>query len=91
MQTDQPPLEIQRSSKHLFMELPIGSKEGTYDLALLSENGAQILGATGTAKLEDHNVTLRADLDVTGVRPGAYLLALRQPGLEWTRYPVRVL
>ena len=90
-QTDQRPLEIQRSSKHLVMELPIGSKEGTYDLALLSETGAQILGATGTAKLEDHNVTLRADLDVTGVRPGAYLLALRQPGLEWTRYPVRVL
>ena len=82
---------IQHSSKHLVMELAIGSKEGTYDLALLSETGAQILGATGTAKLEDHNVTLRADLDVTGVRPGAHLLALRQPGLEWTRYPVRVL
>jgi hypothetical protein len=91
IRTDQRPLEIQRSSKHLVMELPIGSKEGTYDVALLSEAGAQILGATGTAKLENHNVTLRADLDVSGVRSGAYVLALRQTGLDWTRYLVRVL
>ena len=76
-QIDQRPLEIQRSSKHLVMEVPIGSEEGTYDLALLSEAGAQILDATGTAKLEDHNVTLRADLDLSGVRPGVYVLALR--------------
>ena len=91
MQADQRPLEIHRSSKHLIMELPIGSKEGTYDLTLLSETGAHILVASGTAKLEDHNVTLRADVDVAGVRPGPYVLALRQPGQEWSRYPVRIL
>jgi hypothetical protein len=73
------------------MELPIGSKEGTYDLAFLSETGAQIVAAIGAAKLEDHNVVLRADLDVSGLLPGVYVLSLRQPGVEWTRYPVRVL
>jgi hypothetical protein len=36
--------------------------------------------------LQDHVVTLRADVDVSAVRPGLYLLVLRQPGLEWTRY-----
>src|SRR5271157_5047507 len=89
-QTDQRPLEIQRSAKHLILDLPIGSKEGTYDIAILSESGAHILGATGTAQLQDHIVSLRADVDVGGVPPGLYLLALRQPGLEWTRYPLRV-
>ena len=73
------------------MELPIGSKEGTYDLTLLSETGAQILVASATAKLEDQNVTLRADIDVGGVGPGSYVLALRQPGQEWSRYPLRIL
>jgi hypothetical protein len=91
-QADQRPLEIHRSSiKHLIMQLPIGSKEGTYDLALLSETGAQILVASGTAKLEDQNVTLRADVDVGGVGPGSYVLALRQLGQEWSRYPLRIL
>jgi hypothetical protein len=89
-QTDQRPLEIQRSAKHLILALPIGSKEGTYDIAILSESGAQILGTTGTAQLQDHIVSLRADVDVGGVPPGLYFLALRQPGLEWTRYPLRV-
>ena len=89
-QTDQRPLEIHRSAKHLILDLPIGSKEGSYDIAILSESGAHILGATGTAQLQDHIVSLRADVDVGGVPPGLYFLALRQPGLEWTRYPLRV-
>src|SRR5208337_5669898 len=69
-QTDQRPLEIQRSAKHLILDLPIGSKEGAYDLALLSESGAQILGASGTAQLQGHVVSLRADVDMSGVKPG---------------------
>jgi len=67
------------------------AKERTYELTLVSETGAQILVASGTANLEDHNVTLRADVDVGGVRPGPCVLALRQPGREWSRYPVRIL
>jgi len=89
-QTDQRTLEIHRSAKHLILDLPVGSKEGAYDIGILSESGAQIMGATGTAQLQDHVVGLRADLDVSGIRPGLYFLALRQPGTEWTRYPLRV-
>lgn len=91
IQTDQRPLEIYRSTKHLMLDLPIGSKEGTYDLALMSDTGSQVFLTSGTAQLRDHVVSLRADVDVGGVRPGLYFLALRQPGLEWTRYPVHVL
>ena len=89
-QTNLPTLEVQRSAKHLVLDLPIGSAEGTYDLALLSESGAQLLSATGTTQLQDRLVVLRADLDLRDIRPGNYFLALRRPGLEWARYPVRV-
>ena len=89
-QTDQRPLEIHRSAKHLILDLPIGSKEGAYDLALLSESGTQIWSTSGTAGLQDHNVSLQADVDVSGLQSGLYFLALRQRGLEWSRYPVRV-
>ena len=88
--TAQPPLDIPRRAKHLTVEMPIGSKEGSYDVALFSEAGGEVLRAAGTAQLENQVVILRADVDVAGVRPGSYSLGLRQPDLEWTRFPFRV-
>jgi len=89
-ETSQAPLEIPRTAKRLVLDLPIGSKEGAYDVGLLAETGDQILRATGTAQLHDHITNLRVDVDLSSVRPGAYSLSVRQPGLEWTRYPIRV-
>jgi hypothetical protein len=86
----QAPLEISRSAKHLVLDLPIGSKEGTYDVGLLTETGDQILRATGTAQLHDHITDLRVDVDLSGVQAGVYSLGLRQAGFEWTQYPIRV-
>ena len=88
--TNQPPLELYRSARHLVLALPIGSAEGSYDLALLSEVGPQLLSATGIARLQDHVIVLQTDLDLRDIRPGLYILALRRPGLEWVRYTVRV-
>src|SRR5208337_3845086 len=45
----QAPLRIPRSAKHLVLDLPIGSKEGPYDVGLLTEAGDQILRAMGIA------------------------------------------
>jgi hypothetical protein len=95
----QPPLDIRRGIGHLILYLPIGSTEGTYEVALLSNTGYEadrsglrvVFSATGTARLEDHIVILRTDLDLAGVRPGSYFLGLRQPGQQWTRFPARVL
>jgi hypothetical protein len=83
-------LEIPRTAKHLVLDLPIGSKEGAYDVGLLAETGDQILRTTGAAQLHDHITSLLVDVDLSSVRPGAYSLGIRQPGLEWTRYSIRV-
>jgi hypothetical protein len=90
-ETGQAPLEIPHAAKHLVLDLPIGSKEGGYDVALFGETGDEIFRAVGTAQMENHIVILRADVEVAGVRPGSYFLGLRQPGLEWARFPARVL
>jgi hypothetical protein len=90
-ETTQPPLEVPRSAKRLNLELPIGSNEGAYDVALLNPSGAELFRTSATAKLEDHIVVLRADVDLAAVSPGLYFLGVRQPGLEWTRFPVRLL
>ncbi len=90
-ETSQPPLEVPRSAKSLNLELPIGSNEGAYDVALLNPSGAELFRASATAKLEDHIVVLRANVDLARVSPGSYFLGVRQPGLEWTRFPIRLL
>jgi hypothetical protein len=88
--TGQAPLEIPRTAKHLVLELPIGSKEGPYDVGLLTDAGEELLRATGTAELRDHIIRLRVDVDLSSVGPGTYSLGVRQPSLEWSRYPIRV-
>jgi hypothetical protein len=90
-ETKQLALEIPRAAKQLVMDLPIGSKEGSYDLALLNEAGGEVLRAKGTATLENQIVILRADIDIRNVSPGFYFLGLRRLGLEWSRYPTRVI
>jgi hypothetical protein len=89
-ETGQAPLEIPRTAKHLILDLPIGSKEGAYDVGLLSEAGDEILRSTGMAQLHDHVTDVKVNVDLRGIQPGAYSLGVRQPSLEWTRYPVRV-
>ena len=87
----QPPLEFPRKARSLILELPIGSNEGSYDVALLNPNGAELFRTSAAAKLEDHVVVLRADVDVARVAAGSYFLGVRQPGLEWMRFPIRLL
>jgi hypothetical protein len=88
--TGQAPLQLSRQTRHLVLELPVGSKEGSYEVALLGGSGEVVRSTTGLAQFENHIVILRADLNLPGITPGAYLLGIRQPGLEWTNYPVRV-
>jgi hypothetical protein len=87
----QPPLEVSRNARRLNLELPIGSNEGVYDVALLNPSGTELFRTSATAKLENHIVVLRADVDLAGVSPGSYFLGVRQAGLEWTRFSVRLL
>ena len=89
-ETGQAPLEIPRSAKHLVLDLPIGSKEGPYDVGLFSDTGDQLLRAAGTAELHEHVTVLRIDVDLSSIRPGTYSLRVRQPNLEWTQYLVQV-
>jgi len=90
-ESSQPPLEVSRNARSLNLDLPIGSNEGTYDLALLNPVGDELFRTSATAKLENHIVVLRADVDLAGVSPGSYFLGVRQPGLEWTRFSIRLL
>jgi hypothetical protein len=87
---NQPPLEVPRNTRSLNLELPIGSSEGAYDVALLNQSGAELFRTSAPAQLEDHVVVLRASVYLASVSPGSYFLGVRQSGMQWTRFPVRV-
>jgi len=86
----QAPLELQRHTKHIVLYLPIGSKQGRYDFALLNERGRELLHGSGTAQLENHMVVLRSEINAADVPPGSHFLELRQNGREWTQFPVNI-
>lgn len=89
-ETNQTPLELSREARHLVLDLPIGGKEGSYEVGLLGGSGEEIRRATGIAQLQNGTVILKADIDFADVSPGLYFLGVRQAGLDWTRYPIRV-
>jgi len=84
------PLEIPRTAKHLVLDLPIGSKEGSYDVGLFTNTNGELLRATGMAELRDHVNRLRVDVDISSIRSGDCSLGIREPNLEWARYSIRV-
>jgi hypothetical protein len=83
-------LVLYRSARHLILDLPAGSNQGIDEIAIFSETGVEILDTSGAARLEHHVVCVEVDVDVNRFQPGQYFLGVRQPGLTWTEYRVRV-
>ncbi len=74
----------------LVLQLPIGSEEGNYEVALLRRSGEQIALASGTAVLAQNVMTLRVTLDLRGVPPGRYIFEIRRIGSVWNRYEAEI-
>jgi hypothetical protein len=87
---DRPDLRVSRGAKHLVLYLPIGSKDGPYDLLLLNKNGDELLRTTGIAQLENQIVILRADVNLSTLPRDSYFLIVRQNSIESVRLLVRV-
>ena len=68
--------------------LPVGSREGDYELQIVKEPDKVLASAPGSARMENHNTVLQVKIDVSMVPAGGYLLRIRRPGLEWSNYPV---
>jgi hypothetical protein len=83
-------LVLYRSARHLILDLPEGSNQGIDEIAIFTEAGAEILDTSSAARLEHHVVRVEIDVDVNRFQPGQYFLGVRQPGLKWAEYRVRV-
>jgi len=82
------PLELSRGRLDLELDLPIGSREGQYEVQVLEQPGRPVASALGTAKIENYITVLKVKVELHNVSPGRYLLGIRRQELDWTYYPV---
>lgn len=81
---------LRRVRQRLEITLPVGSPAGKYDLTILSPQGSVIQRASAEAAIADGLTTMKVTLDLAGVPPGTFGLALRHEGDGWRTYPARV-
>jgi hypothetical protein len=81
------PLELNRGRLDLTLDLPIGSREGQYEIQVLEQPGKPVASASGSAKIQNYVTVLQVKIDLRNVSPGRYLLGIRRPELDWTYYP----
>jgi hypothetical protein len=70
--------------------LPVGSEPGSYDVQLLDGQLRSKGEATGTAVITDFVTTLNVRLNLLGLAPGAYQLAVRRQGDSWRMFPAQL-
>jgi len=83
-------LDLRRGLLSMSIYLPIGSEEGTYEIQILDQNKKAVATAKGAARIRNRVNVLAVDIDTTLLPKGRYNLAIRQAGLGWSRYPLRL-
>jgi hypothetical protein len=83
------PIVLEREPEELTVQLPIGSKAGTYEFRLRSADRT-IISTTAKAAILNGTTAFTVRVDLSGFDPGNYYLDVRQIGFDWTYYPVAV-
>ena len=72
------PIELPRRRLALSIFLPTGTEPAEFEVQLSQQPENPILTASGPAILRDQIAVLDVRLDLTGLTPGSYLLAIRE-------------
>jgi hypothetical protein len=79
---------LPRTRLSLSIQLPIGSEDGIYDVALVSSVGQLLLEARGEAKLQNFVEVLPVQVNLADLAPGLYQLRLRRAQTQGSSYSV---
>ncbi len=82
------PPRLPRTRLSLSIQLPIGSEDGIYDVALISPAGKSMLETRGEAKLQKFVEVLPVQVNLADLAPGLYHLRLRRAQTQWSAYSV---
>ena len=79
---------LPRTRLSLSIQLPVGSEDGTYDVALVNSLGQSVVEARGDAKLQNFVEALPVQVNLADLAPGLYQLRLRRAQTQWSSYSV---
>ena len=82
------PPRLPRTRLSLSIQLPIGSEDGIYDVALVSSVGQSVFEARGQAKLQKFVEVLPVQVNLSDFASGTYQLRLRREQAQWSSYSV---
>ena len=83
-----PPLQLPKADLDLTVYLPLGSAPGNYDIQVVRESGQPLWSAQGEVKIENYKSTLHVRANLSHLKPGLYLLAIRPRRWDWSYYPL---
>ena len=85
-----PAVFLDRHFTDLTVQLPVGSKSGTYEFRLRDRAGLVRLMRSAPAQLKDGTTSFELMLDLRKASPGAYRMEIRQSPFDWNYYPVEI-
>ena len=83
-------IKLDRGLIALTVQLPIGSKIGSYEFRLRNSNGSAMLMKSAAAKLREGTTSFVLRLDLRKASPGQYRMEIRQSPFDWNYYPVEI-
>ena len=82
------PFFLNRDREALTIQLPIGSKAGTYEFQLRDGNDRTIIAKSASATINQGVTAFLVYVDLSGLQPGEYRMEIRQVPWDWNYYPV---
>jgi hypothetical protein len=84
------PVTVPNERLRLKLTLALGAPEGPYDIRILTDQLQAVRNQRATAVLKDGITSIPTEVDLGGLRPGRYTLALRpnRDGEEWQTVPM---
>lgn len=82
-------LTLRRGRLGITAQLPVGSEEGAYDVAVMLP-GRVLKSGQGTARAENSVMVLTVQMDLRSLGPGRYAFGVRRVGSSWQEYPLRL-
>jgi hypothetical protein len=82
-------LTLRRGRLGITVQLPVGSEEGAYDVAVML-SGRVLQSGQGTARAQDSVMVLTVRMDLRSLGPGRYAFGVRRVGSAWQEYPLRL-
>jgi hypothetical protein len=74
----------------LTIQLPVGSKAGTYEFQLRDQADRVIVTKSATAAINGGVTAFLIRVDLSRLQPGQYKMEVRQVPWDWDYYPVVV-